>query len=388
MSNWKSYQLLMPKTILYGPGCLKSVGGKSKILGKKALIVTDSIMVRVGYVDKLKEILKEQDLDNVIFDKVNFEPTTTLIDEGVALFKKENCDFLVAIGGGSSIDAAKAIGAMATNQGNIKDYMGIDKILNPSPPIVVIATTSGTGSEVTKFTIISDEENNVKMLIGSACIVPTIAVNDPLLTISVPQKITAATGIDALCHAIEAFISKKGQPYTDVLALSAVRRISKYLRKAWADGDDLESRSEMMLASMEAGIAFSNASVTIIHGMSRPIGANFHIPHGISNAVLLSSCMEFAMMGAAEKFLELAEAMGENITGMSTMAGAKIAVDAMDKLCRDINIPSILGLGVDKERFLSLVSKMADDALDSGSPANTPRKATKEEIIEIYKKAL
>lgn len=388
MSNWKPYQLLMPGTILYGPGSLDNLGTKIKKLGKKTLIVTDDTMMKEGHVDKLKVVLEAQNLEFAVFDKVNFEPTTTIVDEGLKIFKEENCDFLIALGGGSPIDAAKAIGVMSTNSGKLTDYMGIDKITDPVPHVAAIAATSGSGSETTRFAVIDDIEKEEKMLMGSAYIVPAIAVDDPLLTMSLPPKTTAATGIDAFCHAAEAFISLKSQPITDELALSAVRRISKYLRRAWANGDDLEARCEMMLASLEGGIAFSNTSGTIIHGMSRPIGAVFHIPHGMSNAVLLSSCMEFAMMGAPEKFAILAEAMGENVTGMPVMKAAKIAVEAMKQLCDDINIPTISGLGVDKGKFFLVTPKMAQNALNSKELANTPRKATIDDIISIYKKGL
>lgn len=387
MYNWNSHQLLIPNTILYGPGCLDELGKKAKDLGKNALVVTDNIMVSAGYVEKLRNTLMDQDLNCVIFDQANYEPTTTLISDGVKTYKDKKCDFLIALGGGSPIDAAKAIGAMTVNTGKLADYMGSNKITVTPPPLVAVATTSGTGSEVTKVTIITDVENDVKMLISSDNLMPKISVNDPLLTMSVPQNVTAATGIDAFCHAAEAYISIKSQPFTDEMALSAISRISKYIRRAWANGNDLEARSQMMLASMEAGIAFSNSSVTIIHGMSRPIGANFNIAHGISNAVLLVTCMEFAMMGAPEKFAKIASAMGENIENLTTMQAAKASITAMRELCADLNIPTISGLGVDKEKFLSLLPKMADDALESGSPANTPRKVTKEEIISLYQQA-
>lgn len=384
----KSSLLHIPPTILYGPGCLQNLGEKIKPLGKKALVVTDEIMTKVGYLEKVTDILGKQGIAYEIYNKVNSEPNTNHVDEGLKIYQEKECNFLVALGGGSPIDAAKAIGAMHTNPGKITDYMGIDKMVAPAPPLVAIATTSGTGSEVTKFTIIADLENDVKMLIGSSYVMAQIAVDDPLLTMSMPPKTTAATGIDALTHAIEAYISVKRQPFTDVVALSAIRRIAKYIRRAWANGDDLEARSQMMLAAMEAGIAFNNSSVTIVHGMSRPIGAVFHVPHGISNAVLLPACMEFAMMGAPERFAVIAEALGEDVSGMSTMKAAKKAVEALKQLNDDIQIPSISGLGIDKQKFLEAAPKMAKDALASGSPANTPRKATEQDIIEIYKKAL
>lgn len=383
-----SYQILMPSTVLYGVGCIEQLGNKVKPLGKKALIVSDKVMTDVGYVEKIQDILTQQDIGYEVYNEVNGEPTDVMIEKGLTIYKDNNCDFLIGIGGGSPVDAAKAIGLMNTNPGNIVDYMGLGKVKNPLPPVVAIATTSGTGSEVTQFTIIADTKNDVKMLIGSSYIVPVLAVNDPLLTLSVPAKTTAATGIDAFTHAIEAYISKKAQPFTETMSLSAINRISKYIRKAWANGDDIEARSEMMIASMEAGIAFSNASVTIVHGMSRPIGAIFHIAHGISNAVLLPKCMEFAMMGAPEKFAKVAEAMGENIEGLTTMEAAKKAVQAIKLLNDDLEIPSISGLGIDKEEFMAVAPKMAQDAVNSGSPGNTPRKVNLEQIIQIYKESL
>lgn len=383
-----SYQILIPPTVLYGAGCIEQLGKKVKALGQKALIVSDKVMTDSAYVEKIQNILTQQDIGYEVYNEVNGEPTDQMIEKGLDIYKNTKCDFLIGLGGGSPIDAAKAIGLMASNPGNIVDYMGLGKVKNSLPPFVAIATTSGTGSEVTQFTIIADTKNDVKMLIGSPYIVPTIAVNDPLLTLSVPAKTTAATGIDAFTHAIEAYISKKAQPFTETMSLSAIERISKYIRRAWANGDDIEARSQMMIASMEAGIAFSNASVTIVHGMSRPIGALFHIAHGISNAVLLPRCMEFALIGAPEKFARVAEAMGENIEGLTTMEAAKKAVQAIKQLNDDLEIPTISGLGIDKKEFMALAPKMAQDAINSGSPGNTPRKVSLEQIIKIYKDAL
>lgn len=383
-----AFQILMPSTLLYGAGCLDLLGERVRPLGKKALIVSDKVMTDSGNVEKVVNILKQQEISSEIYNKVNGEPTDVMIDEGLEVYKSSNCDFLLAIGGGSPIDAAKAIGLLATNKGKIVDYMGLGKVKEKLPPLVAIATTSGTGSEITQFTIISDLKNDVKMLIGSKYIVPTIAVNDPLLTMSVPPKTTAATGIDAFTHAIEAYISRKSQPFTDTMALSAIERISKFIRRAWANGDDLEARTQMMIASMEAGIAFSNSSVTIVHGMSRPIGALFHIAHGISNAVLLPACMDFALMGAPEKFAKVAEVMGENIDGLTTMEAAKKAIEAIRTLNKDLEIPSILGLGIDRDKFIEATPKMAQDAINSGSPGNTPRKVNTDQIIKIYMEAL
>lgn len=381
-------EFLAPKAIQYGEGALENSGEKMKALGKKALFVTDQTMTKVGYVDKVVTILKESGIDYALYNEVNSEPTDKMVTTGVKIYQENNCDFIISLGGGSPMDAAKAIGLMATNPGEITDYMGQNKVKTQLPPVVAIPTTSGTGTEATKFTIITDTENDVKMLIGSPYLMPEMAVVDPLLTATVPPKITAATGIDALTHAIEAYTSVKNQPLTDNLALSAIRRISRYLRRAWANGDDREARSEMMLGSMEAGMAFANSSVTLVHGMSRPIGAVFHVPHGVSNAVLLPACMGFAVLGIPERFKDVAIAMGVNTQGLSDLEAAREGVTAVTELCKDIEIPTITQLGIEKDEFMDKAPKMAQDAIASGSPNNTARKPSAEEIIELYRKSL
>lgn len=388
MSFFKSAEIRMPKVLLFGPNCVNSVGEEVKKLGKKkALIVTDEIMQKAGYVEQVEKLLKDAGIESVIFPEVGGEPKDVDVEKGLKIYQENECDFLVGLGGGSPIDAAKAIGILATNGGSITDYMGANKVKNPLPPVVAIATTAGTGSEVTKFTIITDTKNDVKMLIGDPKIIPTIAVSDPMFTLSVPPKTTAATGLDAFCHAVEAFTSKRSQPITDTLALSAIKLISENLRQAWCNGNNVEARINMMLAATQAGIAFSNASVTLIHGMSRPIGAVFHVPHGIANAVLLPVWAEYTYIADPVKFAKVAEVMGENISGLSTLDAAKKACDAIVKLCKDVEIPSISGLGIDKDAFERAIPKMAKDAIASGSPANNARNVTEEIVMELYRKA-
>lgn len=381
-------EFLTPKAIMYGEGSLKKSGEKLSALGNKALLVTDQVMTDTGYVSRVLEILKEAGIEHAVFNEVNDEPTDIVVNKGLKEFKDNGCDFIISLGGGSPIDAAKAIGLLATNDGKITDFMGQNKVKKPIPPQVAVPTTAGTGSEATKFTIIADTENDVKMLIASPYLLPDIAIVDSELTMTVPKKFTAATGIDALTHAIEAYTSVKNQPLTDTLALSAIKRISVYLRRAWANGEDREARSEMMLASLEAGMAFCNSSVTIVHGMSRPIGAIFHVPHGVSNAVLLPACMEFAVMGAPERFSDVAEAMGVNTAGMSVLEAARSGVRAVSDLCSDIEIPTITELGIDRNEFMNKAEKMAKDAIASGSPNNTARKPSVEEIVKLYEKSL
>jgi alcohol dehydrogenase class IV len=384
----KATELRIPQVLLQGPGCLSLIGKEVGRLGKKkALLVIDKFMEKSGYVEKVKKVLEEAGCTLAVFSDIGGEPGDKDVLAGLDAYRKSGCDFLVALGGGSPIDTAKAIGISETNGGKIADYMGIDKVQKPTLPLVAIATTAGTGSEVTKVTIINDTANDVKMLISSPWIVPTIAVADPELTLTMPPGVTAATGLDAFCHAVEAFVSKKEQPVTDVLALKAIRLISKNLRRAWCNGEDLEARGNMMLAATLGGIAFSNSSVTLIHGMSRPIGALFHIAHGISNAVLLPVWAEYTYIAKPEKFAEVAEAMGENVIGLSTLEAARKAVDAIIALCNDVEIPPIRKLIPDQAEFEKHLEKMAHDAVVSGSPGNNPRFATEEKIIELYKKA-
>lgn len=384
----KASEFRMPQVLLQGPGCLSAMGGEIKRFGKtKPLLVTDEIMQKAGYVDKVKQILEECGCSVTVYDGVGGEPSDNMVATGLGIYEANGCDSLVALGGGSPIDTAKAVGILATNGGKITDYMGANKVGKPIPLLVAIATTAGTGSEVTKFTIITDTANDVKMLIGSPFVIPTVAVADPVLTLSVPPHVTAATGLDAFCHAVEAFVSKKEQPLCDVMALSAIRLVSENLRKAWCNGDDLEARTGMMLAATQGGIAFGNASVTLIHGMSRPIGAVFHIPHGISNAVLLPTWAEFTYMAKPEKFALIAEAMGENICGLSAQDAAQRASEAIARLCADVEIPPIRALIKDQAEYEKYLEKMAHDAVASGSPGNNPRFVTEQRIVELYKKA-
>ncbi len=269
-------------------------------------------------------------------------------------------------------------------EGEINDYLG--KIIpNPIPPLVAIPTTAGTGSEVTQFTIISDTKRDIKMLLKGPYLIPKLAVIDPFFTLSAPPKVTSSTGLDALTHAIEAYTSKKAQPLSDIFAISAVKRIFKNLLKTYNNGKDTDARREMSIAALEAGIAFNNSSVTIVHGMSRPIGALFHIPHGLSNAMLLNNCLEFALKGAVERFCDLAKAIGTYKEGMTELEGGQSFINSVGKLCSDLNIQTLEEFGVDRNKYFRSLDKMAQDALQSGSPQNTRRNPQKEDIVKIYR---
>jgi len=381
----KMYEFRLPPTIHFGPGCLGRLSGEAARFGKKALIVTDQSMQNAGYVSQTVNYLQAGGVEALVYDQVNKEPTDIIVDQGINIFRQDSCDMVICLGGGSPIDAGKAIAVMATNPGRIHDYMGINKVPNNPAPLITIPTTAGTGSEVTRVTIITDTENDVKMLIISNKMMPLVAIVDPLLTLSMPPWVTASTGIDALTHAIEAYISKRAQPLTDILALEAISFMGKYLRRAWANPEDIEAKTYTMLASTLGGIAFSNSSVALVHGMSRPIGTCFHVPHGLSNAILLPIVMEYSYMASPEKFALIAEAMGEKVDNLPVIEAAKKSIDAVSSLCADLKIPPITKLNVSAEDLIKLSPKMAEDALISGSPNNNPRQATKEDIVALYK---
>ncbi|MEG0669098.1 MAG: iron-containing alcohol dehydrogenase [Clostridium sp.] len=374
---------LTPKQIIAGENALDLSIEYLNKFGKKAFLVTDKMMVKLGALEKLTTVLENINIEYTIFDEVNSEPTDIIVNSGIEKYKENNCDFLIALGGGSPLDAMKAIGAMITNEGKITDYLG--KVIPNDPPVLVaIPTTAGTGSEATQFTIISDTKNNVKMLLKGPSLIPTLAIVDPIFTLTAPKNVTAATGVDALTHAIEAYTSRKSQTMSDTFAISAVKRIYENILLAYEDGSNVKAREEMAIGSLEAGIAFNNASVTIVHGMSRPIGALFHVPHGLSNAMLLEKCLEFAKSGAEEKFARLAKAIDVYKEGMSIEEAANEFVKSISLLLEKLNIDTLEDFGVDHEEFMSVSDKMATDALISGSPQNTMRVPTKEEIVEIY----
>ncbi|MFQ6067160.1 MAG: iron-containing alcohol dehydrogenase [bacterium] len=378
----------IPSRVIIGCNASDHVGEEARKLGStKALIVTDRNLASIGFLSRIESSLNSEKIDHEVFDQVTTEPTVEYVKSGLDVYRRSGCDFIIALGGGSPIDSAKAISIMASNPGTIQNYMGLDKIPNPGAPLIAIPTTAGTGSETTIFTIITDTQTDVKMLIGSPFLLPSVALVDPLLTLSLPPQLTAATGIDALTHAIEAYVSVKAQPMSDVFALSAIKLLSENLRQACANGDNLEARSLTMLGAFQAGVAFSNSSVALVHGMSRPIGAYFHAPHGLSNAVLLTPVVEFSIAGNPQRYADIARVMGENLEGLTVMEGACEAAKAVGELIRDIKIPGLSTLGVTKEKLKRVVGRMADDAIASGSPGNNPRKATKEEIIELYWKA-
>lgn len=350
--------------------------------GKKAFIVTDNYFKE--HIDFLFDRLKEQDISYKLFTDIAQEPTDTIVYAALKEFKKEECEFIIAIGGGSVIDTAKLMAV-------IKEDETVGSLFPASIdrehlPTIAIPTTAGTGSEVTQFTIISDTTTDTKLLLKGPAFLPTVALVDYTLSSSMPKSLTAATGLDAFTHAIEAYTSKKAQPLSDIFAVSALKRIIKFLPVAYSDGQDSEARKQMSLAALEAGIAFNNASVTIVHGMSRPLGALFHIAHGISNAMLLEKCMRYVSPEARSRFASLAKEL--NLKGSNEEELVEELMNVITFLCNHCEIPSLKEYGVDMEKYEKVIDKMADDAIASGSPGNCIKDISKEDVIKIYRSYL
>lgn len=376
---------VIPNHTVVGTNVLGEAAPLLKKMGNKAFIVTGRHVAVSDMTKQLTALLNENGIDCVIFDGITGEPTDTMIENGVEMLKSSGCDFIIGIGGGSPLDSAKAIAAMAVNEGSIADYNG-KEITGEILPLAAIPTTAGTGSEATKFTVITDSEKGIKMLLKGDVLVPKLAIVDSSFTVGTPKSVTSATGLDALTHAVEAYTSRKAFSMTDTLAVSAVKRIMKYLPIAYKEPDNSLAREQMSIAALEAGICINNSSVTIVHGMSRPIGALFHVPHGMSNAMLLKECLSFAISGAYEKFANLGRETGVASDSDSDETAAEKFIDSLQNICDVCEIPTLEQYGIDRDEYYSKISKMATDAVASGSPANTVKEVTVDDCIEIYKK--
>jgi alcohol dehydrogenase class IV len=378
--------LQMPRTILYGQNSFKKVGEETSKLGNKALIISDRIMQKLGYVEECQHHLTKAGVSTVTYLDIDSEPTDTFVYEALDKLNAESCNVIIGLGGGSCIDTAKAVAVLGTNGGSISDYMNSRKIAQKSAvPLIAIPTTAGTGSEVTDATIITDSVHDIKMMIKQPAFMPEAAIVDPVLTLSSPKTITAATGIDALTHAIEAYLSRRAHPFTDSLALTAIRNIMESIREAYHEPQNIEAKGKMSLAALQAGMAFSNASVCLVHGMSRPIGALFHVPHGISNAMLLPAVLEYSLEDCYERLADIGDLIFKEMKGFTKRETAQKVVDEMKALCLELDIPNLKGWGIKEEPFLQSLEKMARDAMASGSPGNSPRVPDEKELMELYK---
>ena len=374
-----------PERLLFGWGSVGKTGEEAMRYGTKALIVSGKTSSRAsGALDAVCASLKSAGISVTLFCEVESDPSVHTVTVGATLARDSGADIVIALGGGSPLDAAKAISVMATHSGNIVDYEKT-ALTRKGIPVIAIPTTAGTGSEVTKFVVISDTDRKVKMLISSPFLIPRVALLDPQLTLSIPPAFTAGPGMDALTHAIEAFQSSLAAPTTDVFALSAIRLIGGNLVKATLNGANVEARTAMLLGQMHAGLAFGNASVALVHAMSRPLGAHFGIPHGQANAILLPWVMEYNRPACPEKFVRIAEALGCDVQGLPLKEASRLAVTTVREIYADTGLPLTLAeLGVPAESL----PQLAQDASQSGSVLFNPRKPTLSEIEQLYHSCL
>ena len=380
-----SSTFFIPAVNIMGLGCLDEAMTAIRNYGfRKALIVTDAGLAKAGVADKVVELLALQDVDSVIFDGAKPNPSIANVELGLGLLKESRCDFVVSLGGGSPHDCAKGIALCATNGGQIRDYEGVDRSSKPQLPLIAINTTAGTASEMTRFCIITDETRHVKMAIVDRNVTPLMSVNDPALMVAMPKSLTAATGMDALTHAIEAYVSTAATPITDACALKAITLISNNLRLAVRDGSDLPARENMAYAQFLAGMAFNNASLGFVHAMAHQLGGFYDLPHGVCNAVLLPHVQSFNASVCAARLTDVAHAMGVDTHGTSPEEGGRDAIAAIRSLAHDVDIPAGLrDLGV----RLNDVPVLAANALKDACGLTNPRAADQRQIEEIFRSA-
>ncbi|BBP63759.1 MULTISPECIES: L-threonine dehydrogenase [Pseudomonas] len=380
-----SSTFFIPAVNIMGLGCLDEAMTAIRNYGfRKALIVTDAGLAKAGVAGKVAELLAVQDVDAVIFDGAKPNPSIANVELGLGLLKESGCDFVVSLGGGSPHDCAKGIALCATNGGHIRDYEGVDRSSKSQLPLIAINTTAGTASEMTRFCIITDETRHVKMAIVDRNVTPLMSVNDPALMVAMPKGLTAATGMDALTHAVEAYVSTAATPITDACALKAVTLISNNLRLAVRDGSDLAARENMAYAQFLAGMAFNNASLGFVHAMAHQLGGFYDLPHGVCNAVLLPHVQSFNATVCAARLAEVGRAMGVDAPRATPEEGAQAAIAAIRSLAQDVDIPAGLReLGV----RLNDVPVLASNALKDACGLTNPRAADQRQIEEIFRSA-
>jgi alcohol dehydrogenase len=380
------FEFYIPSISRMGIGAVKEVGAKATYLGgSKALLVTDKGLSKAGMADQIKVLLEGAGIPTVIFDGAEPNPTDLNVRAGLKIYQENACDIIVTLGGGSSHDTGKGIGIVATNGGDIREYAGIDTVAKALPPLIAINTTAGTASEMTRFAVIINTDTHVKMIFATPRITPAIAINDPVLMVGMPPALTAATGMDALTHAVEAYVAALMNPVTDACALAAIRLVADWLPAAVANGDKLEARDKMAYAEYLAGMAFNNAGIGIVHAMAHQPGALLNKPHGVCNAILLPHGCSFNLIAMPKRFADVAAAMGVNIAGLTAMEAAEKGVEAIRKLSRMIGIPAGLSdIGV-KE---SDIPALSDNAIKDICCFFNPRKIALEDIQRIYKEAL
>jgi alcohol dehydrogenase class IV len=378
-------QIVLPRLLQIGGGAFAETPKVLTDLGlKRPLIVTDSFLSKQGLADRLADLLKLGD-EVRIFSGAVPDPTSSSIDAGLAYIKEHDHDSVIGLGGGSSIDTAKAVAVLAVHGGPMRKYKTPFLQNAPGLPIIAIPTTAGTGSETTRFTVVTNDPTGEKMLCTGVGYVPTAAIVDYELTLQKPKRLTADTGVDSLTHAIEAYVSRRANPFADAFALTAMEAIWQSLPVVYVEPGNRAARERMMLAATQAGIAFSNSSVALVHGMSRPIGAHFHVPHGMSNAMLLPTITTFSVPGNVRRYADCARIMSIAKSDASDEAAAAALVEALRQLNLRLEVPTPEKLGIDRKQWFDAIPTMVEQAIASGSPANNPRVPTDPEIAALYR---
>ncbi|MCA0342384.1 MAG: iron-containing alcohol dehydrogenase [Proteobacteria bacterium] len=382
----RAFSYHIPTQIEFGNGAIARLPEFVKALGgSRVLVVGDPGVQRAGLIDRVQAILTGASIFNAVFADVESDPATRSVDEGTVHGKANGCDLVVGIGGGSALDTAKAIGLMLVNDGNIKDYVGIGKVPRAGAPVIAVPTTAGTGSELTIWSVLSDKVAKAKISVGSVLNCPAIALLDPELTLSLPPQITAATGMDALTHALESYVNTATQPISEAMSDQAMTLIARSLRKAVADGSDVQARGDMLLASTIAAMAFNSTRLGLVHAFAMPLGAKFGIPHGLVNAIMLPEVMRFNHLANPRKFARIAEIFGEKTAGLPVEEAAALSVSAIEKLKLDVGITAKLSnFGVTEGRFDEIV----DEAMLSGNVPVNPRQPTKDDMKALLRAEL
>jgi alcohol dehydrogenase len=382
----KRFRYEIPTAIEFGCGSIGTLADHVKALGgSRVLVVGDPGVVKAGVVDRVTEPLRTAGMGYEIFSDIESDPDIASVEKGTEAARAGGCDLIVGVGGGSSLDTAKAIGIMLTNDGHIRDYVGLGKVKRRPAPVIAVPTTAGTGSEMTIWSVLSDKERQVKLSVGSVYNCPTLALLDPELTVPLPPHVTAFTGMDALTHALESYVNLNTQPISEGMSVQAMKMIAANLRLAVANGNNLEARANMLLASTIAAMAFNSTRLGLAHALALPLGAHFHIPHGLVNAILLPEVMRYNLIGNTAKFAEIAAIFGERTEHLSVREAAERSVEAVRRLNRDIGITQTLGdFGV-REEHLELI---ANEAMESGNVPVNPVRATAKDLIGICRRLL
>lgn len=379
--NMNYKELYQPAHTIIGKGCIQEIPKHiDTIAGKKALVVTDEGLYKIGTVKKVTDVLDRAGKPYALYTGVKPNPTVSLVNEAKTVYDREGCDYLIGIGGGSPLDVSKAVSILAKNGGKIEDYNGLDKSKKSGVPLIAINTTAGTGSEVTRAYVVTDEVRKVKMLMVDAHCLSYLALNDPALMVDMPAPLTAATGMDALTHAIEAYVAKSHFPFTDGLALEAIGLVAKSLQKACENGRDMDARTDMCWAEYMAGLAFSNAGLGMVHAMAHQLGGFYNTPHGVANAILLTHVMKFNLPSCKERYADIARALKINTAHMTPDQAANAAITYIEQLAERIHIPKLSETAFKPSDVLTLSLHALED---TGMPEN-PREATLVDVQKVF----